>query len=97
MAGQLKATQLFQFAEFLFQCFDTGRTGTCAKVVRQHPSGIRLGSKEQGVHSLMHGSGRTIHQYAAEVILELEMAERPSRSTRSGAKGSMTIVSSIAH
>jgi hypothetical protein len=70
MAGQLKATQLFQLAKFLFHCFDTDRTGIGAKVVQQHSPAIRLGSKQERVHSLLHGSGQTIHQSTAEVFFE---------------------------
>ena len=63
MAGHLKATQLFQLAKFLFHRFDTDRIGVARRSCNSTRPPSDLASKQERVHSLLHGSGQTIHKF----------------------------------
>lgn len=89
MARQLNTRQLFQFAEILFQCFETGRTAIGAKVVHSTRPSSDLAANNSASTPCRTAEGKLSISPRQKSSSKLALAERTSRSTRSGAKGSM--------
>jgi hypothetical protein len=90
MRPQLQASNRHSFALFVRALSTASPRST---YVQQHSPAIRLGSKQECIHSLLHGSGQAIHQSTAEVFFDLQwqnvQAVPPGRRQRAqcGARG----------